>query len=149
MRCWRPSSIKRGRKRERLSSNGGLCTACAPRWARSQRLLFCGHAYRAERSERIAERLRRSRENGGLPMTTGLANEAAADVRYAYKASLIGAAHQFALTDEGLSRRIAGKSGVRPYRGISAIRLSYRPVSMQSRRFHAAIGNADAARIVI
>jgi hypothetical protein len=45
--------------------------------------------------------------------------------------------------------RIAGKSGVWPYAGIAAIRLSYRPVSMQSRRFRADIENADAGRINI
>ena len=82
-------------------------------------------------------------------MTTGLLNEAAADVRYAYKASLVGAAHQFELTGGGLSWRIAGKSGVWSYADISAIRLSYRPVSMQSRRFRADIDRADGARIVI
>src|SRR6202049_725784 len=82
-------------------------------------------------------------------MTIGLPSEAAAPVRYAYKASLMGSAHQFELGDDGLSWRIAGKSGVWPYAGISAIRLSYRPVSMQSRRFRADIENADAARVVI
>jgi len=70
-------------------------------------------------------------------------------VRYAYKASLVGAAHQFELTDDGLSWRIAGKSGVWLYTGISAIRLSFRPISMQSRRFRADIENADGGRIVI
>jgi hypothetical protein len=78
-----------------------------------------------------------------------LSNESASDARYAYKASLIGAAHQFELTDDGLAWRIAGKSGTWPYAAISAIRLSYRPVSMQSRRFRADIGNADRDRIVI
>jgi hypothetical protein len=78
-----------------------------------------------------------------------LSNESAPGVHYAYKASLIGAAHRFELTDDGLSWRIAGKSGTWPYAGISAIRLSYRPVSMQSRRFRADIENADRARIVI
>jgi hypothetical protein len=64
-------------------------------------------------------------------------------VRYAYKASLIGAAHRFELTDEGLSWQIGGRAGVWPYAGISAIRLSYRPVSMQSRRFRADVESAD------
>jgi hypothetical protein len=64
-------------------------------------------------------------------------------VRYAYKASLIGAAHRFELTDEGLSWQIGGRAGVWPYDGISAIRLSYRPVSMQSRRFRADVESAD------
>jgi hypothetical protein len=82
-------------------------------------------------------------------MVTGLVNEAAADTRYAYKASLIGAAHQFELTDEGLSWQIGGKAGVWPYRDIAAIRLSYRPVSMQSRRFRVDIEHASRQRIVI
>ena len=68
---------------------------------------------------------------------------------YAYKASLIGAAHQFELTDEGLSWQAGSKSGVWPYADIAAIRLSYRPVSMQSRRFRADIESANSQRIVI
>jgi hypothetical protein len=70
-------------------------------------------------------------------------------VRYAYKPSLIGAAHQFELTDQGLSWHIAGKSGVWPYAAISAIRLSYRPVSMQSRRFRADIDHIGGGRIAV
>src|ERR1700736_3470748 len=70
-------------------------------------------------------------------------------VRYAYKASLIGAAQHFELTDKGLSWRMAGKSGVWPYAGISAVRLSYRPVSMQWRRFRADIDREGGGRIVI
>jgi hypothetical protein len=72
-----------------------------------------------------------------------------ATTRYAYKASLVGAAHQFELTDEGLGWRIGGKSGLWPYAAISAIRLSYRPVSMQSRRFRADIDGAGLGRIVL
>jgi hypothetical protein len=82
-------------------------------------------------------------------MTTGLASEAAGDVRYAYKASLIGAAHQFELTDEGLWWQIGSKAGVWRYADIAAIRLSYRPVSMQSRRFRADIETANRQRIAI
>ncbi len=82
-------------------------------------------------------------------MTTALTNEAAAGVHYAYKASLIGAAHQFELTDNGLSWRIGGKAGVWPYADIAAVRLSYRPVSMQSRRFRADFETANHQRIAI
>jgi hypothetical protein len=71
------------------------------------------------------------------------------DARYAYKASLIGAAHRFELTDQGLSWQVGGKSGIWPYRDIASIRLSYRPVSMQSHRFRADIERADGQRIVI
>jgi hypothetical protein len=82
-------------------------------------------------------------------MTIGLPSEAAAPVRYAYKASLMGSAHQFELRDDGLSWRVAGKSGVWPYAGIAAIRLSYRPVSMQSRRFRADIDRSGGGRLAI
>jgi hypothetical protein len=82
-------------------------------------------------------------------MTIDLPDDAASKVRYAYKASLIGAARQFELTDAGLAWRVAGKSDVWPYRAISAIRLSYRPVSMQSHRFRADIEHSGGARLVI
>src|SRR6516162_5355992 len=73
----------------------------------------------------------------------------ASTVRYAYKASLIGAAHQFELTDEGFGWRLAGRSSVWPYCEIAAIRLSYRPVSMQQHRFRADICHASGARLWI
>jgi hypothetical protein len=72
-----------------------------------------------------------------------------APVRYAFKASLVGTAHQFELTDAGLSWHIAGKAGLWPYAGISAIRLTYRPVSLQSRRFRADIDDAGGGRLAI
>jgi hypothetical protein len=72
-----------------------------------------------------------------------------ANLHYAYKASLIGSAHQFELTDAGLSWQIAGRSGVWPYADIAAIRLSYRPVSMQSRRFRADIDKAGGGSIAV
>jgi hypothetical protein len=70
-------------------------------------------------------------------------------IRYAYKASLIGAAHQFDLTDDGLAWRFAGRTGVWSYAEIAAIRLSYRPVSMQARRFRADLRHAGGARLAI
>ena len=81
------------------------------------------------------------------PATTSTPREPA--VRYAYKASLVGAAHQFELTEAGLAWRVSGRSGVWLYADISAVRLSYRPVWMQSRRFRADLDNADGERIVI
>ena len=84
-----------------------------------------------------------------MPDRATISAERAPIVRYAYKASLIGAAHQFELTDEGMSWLIAGKSGLWPYADICAIRLSYRPVSMQSRRFRADIDHVSGGRIAI
>jgi hypothetical protein len=70
-------------------------------------------------------------------------------LHYAYKASLIGSAHQFELTARGLSWRIAGRSGLWPYADIASVRLSYRPVSMQARRFRADIGHSSGGRLSI
>jgi hypothetical protein len=82
-------------------------------------------------------------------MTIHLPKEATAGVHYAYKASLIGSAHQFELTDEGLSWQVGARSGLWRYADIAAIRLSYRPVSMQPRRFRADIENANGQRIAV
>ena len=84
-----------------------------------------------------------------LPDQATIPADAAPALGYAYKASLMGAAHRFELTDDGLSWKIAGKSGLWPYADISAIRLSFRPVSMQSRRFRADIDRAGGGRIAI
>jgi hypothetical protein len=70
-------------------------------------------------------------------------------IRYAYKASLIGAAHQFELTEEGFAWHLAGRSAVWPYCDIAAVRLSYRPVSMQQHRFRADIRHKSGARLWI
>lgn len=78
-----------------------------------------------------------------------ISGQGAPATRYAYKASLIGSAHQFELTDQGLSWQAGSKSGVWPYADITAIRLSYRPVSMQSRRFRADIECAGRQRIIV
>jgi hypothetical protein len=77
------------------------------------------------------------------------AESAATPVRYAYRASLIGGAREFSLTDDGLAWRVGGKSGVWPYGSIAAIRLSYRPVSMQSQRFRADIQNDRLEKLAV
>jgi hypothetical protein len=69
--------------------------------------------------------------------------------RYAYRASLVGAAHRFELTDDGLSWRVGGPSAVWPYLTIASVRLSYRPVWMQSHRFRADLENASRERIAV
>ena len=68
---------------------------------------------------------------------------------YAFRASLIGTAHRFELTEAGLSWRLAGRSGTWPYADISAVRLSFRPVWMQPHRFRADIGHKSGARLSI
>jgi hypothetical protein len=75
--------------------------------------------------------------------------EGACTISYAYKASLISSAYQFELTDSGLAWQMGRRSGVWPYADIASIRLSYRPVSMQSRRFRADIERTRGERIAI
>jgi hypothetical protein len=70
-------------------------------------------------------------------------------VRYAFRASLVGAAHQLELNDAGLGWKQTGKSGVWAYADIAAIRLSYRPVWMQARRFRADIRHDSGGRVTV
>lgn len=67
---------------------------------------------------------------------------------YLFKPSLAGGARQFELTDQGLVIQ-AGTARVWPLSSIAAIRLSYRPSSMQSFRFRADIENANRERVKI
>lgn len=69
--------------------------------------------------------------------------------QYIFKPSLVGGASQFDLTDEGLSWQQKGKRGVWPLEKIAAIRLSYRPVSMQSRRFRTDIEDTRGERVTL
>jgi hypothetical protein len=84
-----------------------------------------------------------------LPNQAAISGEGTPRTRYDYKASLIGSAHQFELTDAGLSWQISGRSGVWAYTDIASIRLSYRPSSMQSRRFRADINGKHGHRIAV
>ena len=75
--------------------------------------------------------------------------EGARTISYAYKASLISSAYQFELMDAGLSWQMGRRSGMWPYADIASIRLSYRPMSMQPRRFRADIERVGGERIAI
>jgi hypothetical protein len=75
--------------------------------------------------------------------------EIADGTQYVFKPSLVGGASQFDLTDEGLSWQVKGKKGLWPLEKIAAIRLSYRPVSMQSRRFRADIEDTRGERVTL
>jgi hypothetical protein len=76
-------------------------------------------------------------------------DDVAPDHSYAYKASLIGAAHSYELTNEGLSWQTGRRAGLWRYADIAAIRLSYRPTGMQNHRFRADIEHGDGNHITI
>jgi hypothetical protein len=68
---------------------------------------------------------------------------------YAYRASLIGSAHRFTLEDDGISWQAGRRSGRWRYADIAMVRMSYRPMSMQSRRFRTEIEHRGGGRIIV
>lgn len=71
----------------------------------------------------------------------------AAGPGYGFRPSLIGPPWQFDLTEEGLAFRKGMRRGVWPYADISRIRLSYRPTSMQARRYRADLRNGAGQKL--
>ena len=83
-------------------------------------------------------------------MTSEIADDTAvADPTYAFKPSLIGAICQFTLKPDAMDWQIGGRSGRLRYDRVRAVRLSYRPVTMQSHRFITEIWSADNPKIQI
>ncbi len=58
-----------------------------------------------------------------------------AEWRYAFKPSISGAARQFTLTNDALVWTAGRQQGTWAYRDIAAVRMSFRPMSMQANRF--------------
>ena len=76
-------------------------------------------------------------------------SDEAANPAYAFKPSLIGGSCEFTLKPDGLHWQIGVRSGRVRYERIRAVRLSYRPVTMQSRRFVTEIWSTDNPKIQI
>jgi hypothetical protein len=70
-------------------------------------------------------------------------------LHYAYRPSLLGAGYEFVLGAHGLDWTAGARSGHVPYRSIRCIRMSYRPMSMQSHRFITELWADDAPRLQI
>jgi hypothetical protein len=73
----------------------------------------------------------------------------AADLTYAFKPSLMGAICQFTLKPDAMEWQIGHRSGRTRYDRVAAVRLSYRPVTMQSHRFITEIWSPDHPKIQI
>lgn len=71
------------------------------------------------------------------------------DPIYAYKPSLIGPPSEFVLKPDALHWRIGGRAGRIRYDRVRAVRMSFRPVTMQSRRFVTEVWSADNPKIQI
>lgn len=83
------------------------------------------------------------------PAVPGSSEDDTPDPAYAFKPSLIGAWYEFKLKSDGLHWQMGPRSGRVRYERIRAVRLSYRPVTMQSRRFVTEIWSTDNPKISI
>jgi hypothetical protein len=93
---------------------------------------------------------RRLASRGARRMTDGeppLGGEATFE--YTYRPSLLGAPWVFALKGDTLEWRAGRKSGSAALRAIRRMRLSFRPVTMQSRRFLTEIWAEGAPKLEI
>jgi hypothetical protein len=71
------------------------------------------------------------------------------DPLYSYKPSLMGAAWEFRLRPDVLEWRMGRHEGRVPYGRIARVRLSFRPVTMQTRRFVTEVWPAEGRRLSI
>lgn len=68
---------------------------------------------------------------------------------YSYRPSLLGAPWTFACTANGIDWTAGVKSGRVPYSKVRRLRMSYRPMSMQSHRFATEVWAEDGTRLTI
>ena len=81
---------------------------------------------------------------------SGQATAAVGDsVVYSYRPSLLGAAWQFKLADDGIDWVAGRRSGRIPFRDVRRVRMSFRPANLQSQRFLTEIWAAGAPKLEI
>jgi hypothetical protein len=69
-------------------------------------------------------------------------------VTYSYRPSLMGSPLAFRLTDRGIDWESGSRSGTIPYRDVRRMRMSFRPVSMQQRRYMTELWAEGDAKLV-
>jgi hypothetical protein len=79
----------------------------------------------------------------------GTGGAAPASEVYAYKPSLMGAPWELRAAEDALEWRSGRASGRIPYGDITAVRLSYRPLTLQSRRFVCEIRRRRGPRLTV
>ncbi len=71
------------------------------------------------------------------------------DIAYTYRPSIMGAPWEFKLTPHGIHWVVGSRSGHIPYRSVRRLRMSYKPMSMQTHRFVTEIWADDAPKLQI
>lgn len=82
-------------------------------------------------------------------VTEARSDTAANAVSYSYRATVLGAPRHFTLSEDGIDWNSGLMSGHIPYRNIRRLRMSFRPVSMQSHRFITEVWGEGAPRLRI
>ena len=82
-------------------------------------------------------------------MTLDPAGTAAGDPTYSFRPSLLGAPSTFTLTGDGMVWSAGNRSGRLRYRDVRRLRLSFKPVSMQTHRFLTEIWAEGAPKLDI
>jgi len=75
--------------------------------------------------------------------------QALAEPAYSYKPSLMGAPWLLRLAPDHLAWEVGRRSGNVPYRDIARIRMSFKPVTMQTRRYLTEIWAPGTPKLVI
>jgi hypothetical protein len=83
------------------------------------------------------------------PAAQAIGEDESPDPSYGFKPSLVGTWCEFKLKPDGLHWQMGVRKGRVRYERIRAVRLSYRPVTMQSRRFVTEIWSTDNPKIQI
>ena len=68
---------------------------------------------------------------------------------YRYRPSLLGAAWEFKLGEHGIDWAAGARSGHVPFAKVRRLRMSYRPMSMQSHRFTTELWAEDGTKLQI
>jgi hypothetical protein len=68
---------------------------------------------------------------------------------YAYRPSVLGAAYEFRLSEQGLDWNVGRRSGRVGWRSVRRVRLSFRPASMQPYRFVTEVWAEGAPKLEI
>lgn len=76
-------------------------------------------------------------------------DDARAGATYSYRPSLLGAGWNFACDERDIAWTAGAKSGRIPYGKVRRVRMSYRPMSMQSHRFTTELWAEDGTMLTI
>lgn len=82
-------------------------------------------------------------------MASALQHDDDGNPTYAFKSSLVGGISQFKLKPDGLYWEVGRRGGNVRYERIKAVRLAYRPITMQSHRFTTEVWSANQPKLQI